>query len=92
MRFSHRCVLANPEHPRRAIRNLGQRILGARPRPRLEFHSVKQEASPAAKRFTARTDEDRSVDRAGMDGVEIPGPSCSRGRGWPAAARDMVAS
>jgi len=38
------------------------------------FHSVKRKASPAASRFTARTGEDRSAGRAGMDGVVAPSP------------------
>ena len=54
------------------------------------FRSVKHEASPATSRFTARTVEDRSTGRAGMDGVLAPGPSYNRDRGRSPGARDVT--
>ncbi len=86
------CVMANPRPPLRAARNLGQRSPRRHRSSRRDNRSVKRMASPAARRFTARTVEDHSAGRAGMDGVETPGPSCSRDRGWSAAARDMAAN
>jgi len=83
--------VANPERP--GTSGTGTLVSGPATRHwklRQGFHSMKQEASPAAGRFTARTGEDRSFGRAGMDGVKIPGPESSRDGGWPAAARDIV--
>ena len=68
------CVVANPKRPQQANRNLGQRIRSAPVVARTGCRTMKQKASPAARRFTARTSEDRSANRAGMDGVPFPKP------------------
>ena len=75
-----------------AVRNLGQRTRGATV-VAPGIHSVKQRASPAADRFTARTGEDRSTGRAGKDGVNCSKPFVQTdAEVGPRSARDMLAS
>ena len=83
------CVAANPEGPRRALRNLGQRAAAARNAQASVPHR-ETKGEPSRQAFHC-TDRRGSLGRSGGHGWGCcTKPSCKRDRGWSSLARDVL--